>query len=369
MTEPSNLSEQERADLVAYLDGELSGDAARSLETKLSLHPAARAEADALRRTWELLDFLPSSPPSPRFTHRTLERLSPLRAGERRWRTRCLGLAWAAALLLAGWGGYAGYNRLLIPRQPSETPAIREREWIERLPKKIRDDLERLPAEEREAQVIQLREQERQQSVLWKRPLGAAEHPKQPTRPSELPADAKHFVEKQLLPHLTADEKRRYHQAEGHWPAFPQTVKELAKHHPVLPPLPHKAIVRFDDLPDKAKAEAGSKPSWERREETWQRLKRVEGKWPEWALTFHNLLSPPQRQRMPPLGASRPEELPAEVRAFIRKTLRPKISPQEWRALHALEGRWPEYPLHLLRLAEKHTLEVPGMSLPSSSEW
>jgi len=94
MTEPSHFSEQERADLVAYLDGELTGEAARALEAKLSLDPAARAEADALRRTWELLDFLPRPQPSLRFTHRTLERLSPLRADEQQrrqlWRMRCL---------------------------------------------------------------------------------------------------------------------------------------------------------------------------------------------------------------------------------------------------------------------------------------
>ena len=54
MTEPAHLSEQERADLVAYLDGELSGEAARAMEAKISLNPAIRAEADALRRAWEL---------------------------------------------------------------------------------------------------------------------------------------------------------------------------------------------------------------------------------------------------------------------------------------------------------------------------
>ena len=84
MTEPSPRNEQEQADLVAYLDGELTGEAARTLEAKLSLDPQARAEADALRRTWELLDYLPRPEPSARFTHRTLERLSPVRSDERR---------------------------------------------------------------------------------------------------------------------------------------------------------------------------------------------------------------------------------------------------------------------------------------------
>jgi hypothetical protein len=123
MSELSPLSEQERADLVAYLDGELHGEAARAVEAKLSLDPAARAEADCLRRTWGLLDFLPQPQPSLRFTHRTLQRLAPLRLDEQRrwqrWRTWCLGLGWMAALLLAGWAGYAGYNRL-VPRLSGE---------------------------------------------------------------------------------------------------------------------------------------------------------------------------------------------------------------------------------------------------------
>ncbi|HTU22949.1 MAG TPA: hypothetical protein VMG10_33230 [Gemmataceae bacterium] len=145
MTEPMHFSEQERADLVAYLDGELHGDAARALEAKLSLHPAARAEADALRRTWDLLDFLPRPQPSSSFTHRTLERLSPVRADEQgrrqRWRTRCLGLGWAAALLLAGWAGHAGFN-WLVPRQPGERELLQDLRIIEN--KRLYDRVEDL---------------------------------------------------------------------------------------------------------------------------------------------------------------------------------------------------------------------------------
>src|SRR5689334_9452270 len=123
MTEPSHMSEQERADLVAYLDGELTGESARALEAKLNLNPAARAEAEALRRTWDLLDYLPSPQPSASFTHRTLERLTPVRTGEtrrrRRWRVRLLGAGWAAALLLSGWAGFAAYN-WFVPNEPGE---------------------------------------------------------------------------------------------------------------------------------------------------------------------------------------------------------------------------------------------------------
>lgn len=131
MTEPSPLTEQERADLVAYLDGELTGEAARALETKLSRDPAVRAEAQSLQRTWELLDYLPRPQPTASFTHRTLERLSPVRTSEaRRWRRRGLAAGWAAALLLAGWAGYATFS-WVVPNSPGERELLRDLRLIE----------------------------------------------------------------------------------------------------------------------------------------------------------------------------------------------------------------------------------------------
>jgi anti-sigma factor RsiW len=130
MSDTSPLSERERADLVAYLDGELEAETARALEAKLSLNPAARTEADGLRRTWDLLDHLPRSQPSPTFTHRTLERLSPIRASRQRRRTGWFALGWTAALLLAGWAGHAGYNRF-VPREPGERELLQDLRLIE----------------------------------------------------------------------------------------------------------------------------------------------------------------------------------------------------------------------------------------------
>ena len=77
------LNEEDRANLVAYLDGELDEHAARDLEARLANDPRARAEAETLRRTWELLDYLPRAEASGSFTHRTLERLAV------QSRTRC----------------------------------------------------------------------------------------------------------------------------------------------------------------------------------------------------------------------------------------------------------------------------------------
>jgi anti-sigma factor RsiW len=117
MTTQPPPDDEQREDLVAYLDGELDEEAARALEAKLSLDSAVRAEVDQLRRTWELLDYLPKAEPSPNFTHRTLDRVSTFRptgtssAGSaRRSRPWLVGLGWAAAVLLAVTIGYAGVH-------------------------------------------------------------------------------------------------------------------------------------------------------------------------------------------------------------------------------------------------------------------
>ena len=115
----SKLTDQERADLVAYLDGELEAEPAQGIEAKLAQDPAARAEAEQLRRAWDLLDYLPKPEPSASFTHRTLERVGPVLTNVRakrapfrlpRW---AFGAGWAAAVLLALAGGYSAV--MLLP--------------------------------------------------------------------------------------------------------------------------------------------------------------------------------------------------------------------------------------------------------------
>jgi anti-sigma factor RsiW len=116
------LNEEERANLVAYLDGELDEKAARALEARLANDPRARAEAETLRRTWELLDYLPRAEASGTFTHRTLERLAvqSTRSVPRAHRPLpwwLLTAGWAAGLVLAAAGGLTAAN-LLWPRPP-----------------------------------------------------------------------------------------------------------------------------------------------------------------------------------------------------------------------------------------------------------
>src|SRR6516225_5681697 len=131
MSERQPLADEEREKVVAYLDGELDAKTARTLETKIGRDPQYRAEADSLRRTWEMLDFLPQSEASPAFSSRTLERVSALRPAPRRrlirnpvlrrWSFR---LGWAAAVLVAFISGYAGMNSIANRHRPPVVPPV-----------------------------------------------------------------------------------------------------------------------------------------------------------------------------------------------------------------------------------------------------
>jgi anti-sigma factor RsiW len=141
--EMSPLSEKDRADLVAYLDGELDEQESRALEARLSLDPSARAEAESLRKTWELLDYLPRAEPSPTFTNRTLEKLAVrhttgVQPGSRRrplpwW---LVGAGWAAAMVVAAAVGL-GLAHLLWSSDASGGREAEVEEAMKRHPRVI----------------------------------------------------------------------------------------------------------------------------------------------------------------------------------------------------------------------------------------
>lgn len=76
--EKQRLSPAERANLVAYIDGELNDAESRAIATKLTMSVSARRELEALEKTWELLEYLPRPQASPELMARTLTQVELL---------------------------------------------------------------------------------------------------------------------------------------------------------------------------------------------------------------------------------------------------------------------------------------------------
>jgi len=143
----SSLSEEDRANLVAFLDGELDEGTARALEARLNLDPSARAKAETLRKTWELLDYLPRPEPSTSFTNRTLEKLAvrhttgPHLAIARgrlpRW---IVALGWAAALVVAGASGLGAAHLLWSGEETPPPEAAEVEEILVRYPRVVENE-------------------------------------------------------------------------------------------------------------------------------------------------------------------------------------------------------------------------------------
>ena len=120
--EQLRLTPDERANLVAYIDGELPDAASRVLSTKLTHSATARQEVEILKRTWELLGHLPMPAVDAQFSERTITGIRRIDLKSPAWESSVKSLSsWAvqiAAYLAVGAAavglGYAG-SRWLWP--------------------------------------------------------------------------------------------------------------------------------------------------------------------------------------------------------------------------------------------------------------
>ena len=77
-------------ELTAYLDGELDVSDVQRVEHRIGTDPTYRAEMQALQRTWDIFDNLPTGEASPSFTQTTMEMvvgdaIDQVRAKGRKW--------------------------------------------------------------------------------------------------------------------------------------------------------------------------------------------------------------------------------------------------------------------------------------------
>lgn len=88
------LSPEERANLVAYIDGELTDQESRNIATKLTQSATARQEVESLKKTWELLDHLDRPAASLEFPDRTLTSIRAIELRGSAWNDRAR--SWAS---------------------------------------------------------------------------------------------------------------------------------------------------------------------------------------------------------------------------------------------------------------------------------
>ena len=125
-------------DLVAYLDGELEAADAGAVEEKLASDATTRSKAETLRKTYDLLDYLPKPEPSANFATRTLTQIAPNSKSQTFLPARRSTLAfigWAAAAILAGLLGYFGHllAKPHLDAKPVPQP-LQQVRLLERLP-------------------------------------------------------------------------------------------------------------------------------------------------------------------------------------------------------------------------------------------
>jgi len=94
--EQLRLTPDERADLVAYVDGELPEAHSRTIATKLTQSATARREVEMLQKTWELLDHLPRPQVTGHFSEKTVSHIRRLELEGRSWEPT-----------VAAWSAYA----------------------------------------------------------------------------------------------------------------------------------------------------------------------------------------------------------------------------------------------------------------------
>ena len=109
---------------------------------------AYRAEAKALERAWDMLDFLPKPEPTTKFSERTLSKIPPVPTGRRPpplpgqrewWFWPAVAGGWAVAFFFTIGMSYRA-SAWVAPREPGEADLVRDLRLIEN--KKAYDNVE-----------------------------------------------------------------------------------------------------------------------------------------------------------------------------------------------------------------------------------
>lgn len=356
MANSNSLNEQDRADLIAYLDGELDPRASEAVESKLHTDAKVRAEAESLRMTWDLLDYLPRPEPSPNFTHRTMSQLSLMTSTRapvkqrRHWLQR---IGWTAAVIAAVGIGYA-VTGWAMPRKDGNLTDEQVNSLVKNSDARVKDRVEVYRRFNDLQFFIELDRPELfggdgtdpiiaelKRILAQLDPRFYKEDPVTQARVSRvldrfadwlesLSAESRDAIEKPLDPRRRLDLTRNIR--EQQW------VDRLPK--------AQQDIIRQAPQKDRAKliqalwqAELDRRADWQVSLRFWDVLEKDDKPLPCRLDEFANA---------------------AELKKYVARNLLPLLDDEERKRLKDAEGKWPTYPRLLVELADSHPVSLLG---------
>jgi hypothetical protein len=268
---------------------------------------------------------------------------------------------------------------------------LRDQQWVKRLPEKTQEELSKLTDDKQRAdRIAELRQEERQRRLDW----FWSSHPRneaslrqaRPTRLNEFPPEVRAYYFAGLAHVLPQAEKDRLRGAEGNWPLYARLLAKTVTETPP-PELPGFAgdskpwPTKFVDLPndwkqalspfrpEKRDAVVQKKGELQAKAKEWRALLRHAGKWPDYAIDVTQFARAKKLNLKTQLGPSKLDQFPMVVQNFVENQLLPRLAKDEKDNLRSREGKWPEYPEELYRLAKKHGVALPGTHRPCPADF
>jgi len=241
---------------------------------------------------------------------------------------------------------------------------IRDQQWLASLPKAQRDEYGAALDNRKPELLAKWRAEERTRAKEWadarqrgselasERPLGIVNQD-----------EFRRFVER-LRPMLGPLERERLRRAEEEWQNgnmffLARVVLELSDKHPQLSLPSHPQYAKFESLPEEYKKAIQKLPS---KDAQHLRNSLLPERWPSYAIEVTETLRRHDLAPKKQLGPATAAEFSPAIQKFIDS-----LPANDKQRLKAVEGRWPEYPKLLHELAREHKTALPDLTLPGDA--
>jgi hypothetical protein len=239
---------------------------------------------------------------------------------------------------------------------------LREREWVESLPRPYRDEYAKLEDDARRQRIQEWRTEEAERKEDWVLAQRHWNEYPQGKVPQMFLNEGRGQIETfvgHLRENLSEAERKELDDARvgaedfGNYFWYAREIVRLSD--------PVKAYLRERD------------PQFRKKGDDVRELRKFNGRWPEYAVELTRHCQKNNLKLPVPLGDCRKEDMPNEVKLFLDRALEPQLKKTdagraELDALTKAQGSWPEYPRMIMDLAKKYKMPVPGWTLPGPQQ-